>query len=88
MNFWQFSEKLAKVISEHRVITRFAGVFLCVYCADQIFLAQEMINKALEYEDLERARLVVDNGKWIIGQFVGLLAIGFSVYSGTGSTKK
>jgi len=87
VDIWELSEKVAKVVNEHRIVTRVAGLVLCVYCTHQIYLARELMVAAIEYEDLERSRLIIDNAKFIIGQFVGMLTIAFSVYSGTGGKK-
>ncbi len=85
MDFWQYSEKVAKVVNEHRIITRLAGLILCLYCVGQIQDARELMIAAIEFDDAETRRLIIENSKWIIGQFVGMLTVAFSVYSGTGN---
>ena len=84
---WETSEKIAKVMNEHRIVTRIAGVILCLYCTAQIDKAWMLMIAAPENYEPEVAKLIIDNSKWIIGEFIGVIAIGFSVYSGTGGSK-
>ena len=85
MDFWEGSEKVAKVIKEHRLVTRIGAIVLMLYCWQKIEANDLMMAEALQEQNLERMRIVIASLENANNRFWAFMGSIFALYAATGN---